>query len=490
MTRPSAASPLPGNGERVPTRTRIFFGMGSVSEGTKNTIFNTFLLFYYNQILGVSGTLAGAAIFIALCVDAITDPLVGSLSDHTRSRWGRRHPYMYSAALPMAASFFFLFNPPDGLGELALFGWLTIFAVLVRATMTLYSIPSGSMVPELTSHYDERTTLMSYRFVFGFMGGLGSAILGYLVFFAERDGVDYRLVPEAYQSFAIVCSFIMFVAILVCAVGTHHLIPTLRPPPEGGLTMAGFFRELGIVLRNRSYRNVVLGLLFASAAAGFNDVVGLYMNTFFWQFTSQQIGAFVLAILPCVVLAAVLARPLSERYDKKQAALALTTFAVVFGPLPVFLRLLGLMPQNGDPLLFWMMLGHAGIIVGVVIAVSIIIASMITDVVDQNELETGKRQEGLIISAVTFTQKAASGIGGFVAGIALDVIAFPKGADPGTVADDKLFSLGLAVGPGLLVFYLLLLFFLTRYSITRERHRETLAEIERRRIAAETGAGG
>ncbi len=74
---------------RVPLRIRLFYGVGSVSEGVKNTVFNAFLLFYYNQVLGVSGTLAGTAIFLALCVDAITDPLVGSISDHTRSRWGR-----------------------------------------------------------------------------------------------------------------------------------------------------------------------------------------------------------------------------------------------------------------------------------------------------------------------------------------------------------------------------------------------------------------
>ena len=87
---------------RVPQRIRLFLGSGSVSEGTKNTVFNTCLLFYYHQVLGVSGTLAGGAIFIALCIDAITDPLVGSLSDHTHSRWGRRHPYMYAAPLPLA----------------------------------------------------------------------------------------------------------------------------------------------------------------------------------------------------------------------------------------------------------------------------------------------------------------------------------------------------------------------------------------------------
>ena len=477
MTQEPAATTPAGSAESVPLRTRLLFGTGSVAEGTKNTAFNVFLLFYYNQVLGVSGTLAGAAIFIALCVDAITDPLIGSLSDHTHSRWGRRHPYMYAAALPMALCFFLLFNPPGGLSSTALFFWMTLFAVGVRVSMTLYSIPSGSMVPEMTSHYDERTSLMSIRFSFGFLGGLASSLLGYLVFFAERDGVDGRLVPESYQGFAAACGVIMVVAILTCALGTHRLIPSLRPPPKGGVTLASFFRELLHLLRNRSYRSVVLGLLFASAAGGFNDVVGLYMNTFYWEFSTDQIALFVVAILVAIAVAAPAARPISERFDKKQAAFGLTLVAVAFGPLPVFLRLADLMPANGTDLLFWLMFGHAAIIVAMVFAISIIIASMITDSVDVNELETGKRQEGLIISAVTFTQKAASGIGGFVAGVALDVIAFPIGATPGAIADDKLTALGLAVGPGMLIFYLLLLFFLSRYTITRATHREVLQQL-------------
>jgi Na+/melibiose symporter-like transporter len=477
----TAESVRNGPGESVPLRTRLFYGVGSIAEGTKNTTFNTFLLFYYNQVLGVSGTLSGAAIFIALCVDAITDPLVGSISDHTHSRWGRRHPFMYASALPVAICFFLLFNPPQGLDQWALFGWLTIFAIAVRATITLYSIPSGSMVAEITSHYDERTTLMAYRFLFGFVGGIGVLLMGYLVFFVKEGGVDFRLVPEAYRSYAVVCSVVIFVSILACALGTHRLIPTLKPPPETGLTLASFFRELRVVLSNPSYRNVVLGLICAAAAGGFSDVVGLYMNTFFWEFTAGEIALFVTAVLVSVLLFAPAARPISERYDKKQAALGLTMFAVAFGPLPVFLRLLGLMPANRDPALFWMIFVHAGVIVGVIFTVSIIVASMISDVTDQNELATGKRQEGLIISAVTFAQKAASGIGGFIAGVALDLIAFPTGAQPGTVPGEKLSSLGIAVGPGLLTLYLLLLFFLSRYRITRAQHQETLDELDRRR---------
>ena len=93
----------PSDGRQVRFPIRIAYGVGSVADGAKNTAFNAFLVLYYTTVLGLPGTLSGLAIFIALCVDAITDPLVGSISDHFRSRWGRRHPFMYFAAIPDGA---------------------------------------------------------------------------------------------------------------------------------------------------------------------------------------------------------------------------------------------------------------------------------------------------------------------------------------------------------------------------------------------------
>ena len=150
-----AEAPADPGKERVPFSTRSFYGLGSISEGIKDAAFKVFLLFYYNQVLGLPGSLGGLAILLALVVDAITDPLMGSISDNFHSRWGRRHPFMYAAPLPMAACFFLLFNPPASLGETQIFLWLTSFAVLVRVSMTLYSIPSNSMVAEMTPHYDD-----------------------------------------------------------------------------------------------------------------------------------------------------------------------------------------------------------------------------------------------------------------------------------------------------------------------------------------------
>jgi Na+/melibiose symporter-like transporter len=476
---------------RIRFATKFYYGVGSVAEGTKNTAFNVFLLFYYNQVLGLSGTLSGAAIFVALCVDAITDPLIGSLSDNTHSRWGRRHPYMYTAALPMAACFWMLFNPPQ-LGQTGLFVWMCLFAVGVRASMTLYMIPSNSMVPELTSHYDERTTLVSYRFLFGWFGGLVASLLGYLYFFAPSETfADGRLDAEAYGSFALVCAVMIFVAILACALGTHRLIPSLKPPPERTpFTLRRFAGEFRDVFGNRSYRMLVIASLFAAVAGGFNDVVGLYMNTYFWEFSTAQISLLVFGLFVSVIFAFAFTRPVTERFDKKRAALGMATVAILFGPLLIFLRLLELMPPNGHPTLLPIVLVHAVLLVTLVVSIGISVSSMIADTVDQNELVTGRRQEGMFVSAIAFTAKATSGVGGFVAGIALDVIAFPKMADPGTVPPDKLFKLGLVVGPGLMLLFLLNLIFLARYRITRQDHQEILAELDRRASRArETPVG-
>ncbi len=473
-----------GSAENVALSTRFFYGFGSVAEGTKNTVFNVFLLFYYNNVLGLPGTLTGAAIFLALCVDAITDPLIGSFSDNFRSRLGRRHPFMYAAVLPMPICFWLLLNPPD-LGQTQLFIWLTVFAIGVRASMTLYSIPSGSMVAELTSDYDERTSLVSWRFMFGWIGGLTASQIGYLYYFPNVDGVDGRLDPEAYAAFGAVCAFMVFAGILVCSLGTHRLIPTLRKPSaHAGFSFRRFAGEVRQVLSNRSYRMLVVGSLFASVAAGFNDVVNLYINTYFWEFTSEEIALIVAFLLISIVMGVGLARPIAQRYDKRSAAVAVAAAAILFGPLLIFLRLAGLMPPNRDPLVLYLVIAHAVVLVAAVIAISIWIGSMIADVVDQSELVTGERQEGLFVSAIAFTTKATSGIGGLMAGIMIDVIQFPTGAEAGLVDPDKIYALGLVVGPGLMVLFLLTLVFLRRYEITREVHQEVLDQLRARQSVA------
>ena len=471
------------NPERVPLSIKLYYGVGAAAEGVKNTVFNVFLLFYYNQVLGLSGTMSGAAIFAALCVDAITDPLMGWVSDNFHSRWGRRHPFMYVSALPMAICFFLLFNPPAGLSQWGLFAWLLCFAVGVRVAMTLYLIPSVSMTPEMTSDYDERTSLVSYRFLFGWLGGLAIAQIGYLYFFAPSERfVDGRLNADAYGSFALVGAVLIAATILACALGTHRLIPTLRQPSEAlSFSLPRLLGELRQILHNRSYVMLLLGVLFSAVGGGFHDVVRLYLGTYFWGFTTAQLAILLYAYALAVLFAFALARPISARFDKKASVVGLAIVAVAYEPLPIFLRLLDLMPENGSPMLLPLLFAHALSVMTAIMTLHIVLSSMLADIVDEHELFTGKRQEGLIMSGIAFIAKATSGMGGFIAGIALDLIAFPRGADPLTIPSIKVFQLGLVVGPGLMGLYVVSLVFLSQYGITRARHAETLAALEQRR---------
>ncbi len=136
---------------RLSWRTKLIYGLGRSAEGIKARAFEFFLFFYYVQVLGLSGSLAGLAVGIALIFDAVIDPLIGSYSDNLQSRYGRRHPLMYASIPPLAITFYFLFDPPEGLDAIGLFIWLTGFSILSRGAIALYHVPHLSLGAELSS---------------------------------------------------------------------------------------------------------------------------------------------------------------------------------------------------------------------------------------------------------------------------------------------------------------------------------------------------
>ena len=119
---------IAGKKNSVRISTKLWFGLGATGESTTNWIFNALAFIYYQQILGLSGTLTGAAVLVGILSDAFTDPVMGSISDSFRSRFGRRHPFMFAAPIPLAASVFLMFNPPESviLNQTLLFSWFLI----------------------------------------------------------------------------------------------------------------------------------------------------------------------------------------------------------------------------------------------------------------------------------------------------------------------------------------------------------------------------
>lgn len=465
---------------RLPTR--ILYGAGSVADGIKNTTFNTFLLFFYTQVAGLSGSLAGTAIFIALLIDAVTDPLLGSISDNTHSRWGRRHPFIYLSAAPMALCFVLLFSPPETGDQTHLFAWMLACTIGVRVSMTLYAVPSAALVAEMTPNYDERTSLVSFRVLSGWIGGILTAQIGFLVFFAPSETFpDGRLNFEAYGDYALTGAIGIFCAIIICGLGTHHLIPKLHKATVGvSFTFRGFFVELKDVFSNRAYLVLVFAILTIATATGFTDNMNLYVNTYFWELSTAQIAVLIYGALIGTLVAFMTTAAIAVRTDKRTTAIAYVAGVLIIAPLPVCLRLLGLMPENGHPALVPVLFIWTTVIVYVAVGCTILVGSMIADIIDQNELKTGKRQEGMFNAAFALTSKATSGLGGLIAGVALDLVAFPAGTAPGDVDPETVYSLGLAVGPGILLFWIIALIIIWRYPLTRADHSEIIRQLNER----------
>ncbi|HMP62507.1 MAG TPA: MFS transporter, partial [Phenylobacterium sp.] len=154
-------SPARPAAKRLSLPTKLFYGFGTVAFGVKDQGFSYLLLIFYNQVIGMPAHTVGLVIMIAMIFDAISDPLIGQMSDNWRSKWGRRHPFMYAAAIPVAITYGLLWNPPE-LSETGLFFYLLGVAVLIRTFITLYEIPSTALAAELTTDYDERTKVLSY----------------------------------------------------------------------------------------------------------------------------------------------------------------------------------------------------------------------------------------------------------------------------------------------------------------------------------------
>lgn len=445
---------------------RWLYGIGSAAYGVKDNGFSYFLLFYYNQVLGLPGTYAGLAILIAMLFDAISDPVVGVWSDNTHSRLGRRHPFMYASAVPVALAYLAIWNPPE-LSELMLFIYLTVSCILVRFFITLYEIPSSAIVAELTDDYDERTRMLSYRYMMGWCGGLFMAMLNWGVFMVAF-GTTSATTFKVYGSLG---AFIMLLAILGSSWGLHKYIPYLYAPPRReSYRLSGMVRDLKVTLSNRNFLSLFLAGLFAAIGAGVATNFDAYIVTHFWEIPPDKWRWVICSLFVSALIPIVAAPYLTARLDKKRAAMSIYGFQICFAALPFILRLSGFFPDNDSSWVYPIIWAHTVINVAVIVMFGIVQSSMLADVVEHSQASTGRREEGLFFASRSFAQKATSGIGAFIAGMALDLISFPRGAAMGEVSPDTVWDLGFIYGPVLMLFYLLALASISFYRITRRGH--------------------
>ncbi len=456
--------------------TGLAYGLGAVPFGAATQLFGLLLLFY-NQLLGLPAAAVSAIIAASIVLDAVWDPVVGQISDTTRSRWGRRHPYFYGVAVPVALSFALLWRPPAGWSQAALLAWLAVFAILTRLLVSLQELPSAALMPELTRDYDERTALVGLRSLFGNVGAGISFVLAFGVFLRCAPEHPFGQLNQAgYAPFGATIAGVMLVAILLSALGTHRVIPGLYAPrlQIGGIVR---LRAIGQTLRSRNFAAIAAAGLLHGINLGVHGGLAIYFTTYYWRLPAGKILWLGLLAGPAHPLATVFAPVLAKRWGKRNASVGLFLAAIALGNLPLVAGLLGWMPAAGSHEQFAILLADLFVVMFIGTSGSIIVTSMVADIVEETELRTGRRSEGLLLGAETFLKKLSAGMAIAVPGLLLALVAFPPHADPATLDPEVMrrlafFSLPLWVALGLAATGVLLF-----YRIDRRTHEANLAKL-------------
>lgn len=464
--------------------TRIFYPMGSASVGIKQRTLAAFALIYYNQVIGLSPALVGAVLMVITVMDALCDPLVGVWSDNFRSPWGRRHPFMYAAVIPVPLFFFLVWNPPSGWSDLATAGYLLVCLAGLRFFDTLFELPAAALMPELTSDYQERTILAMGRHLYGAVVGLTATVVALKVFMPERpDGSGGLLDRAGYFPFSVAFALAMLVVMLAAALSTHRRIPYFRPPPPRTGSFAVMMREIVATLSNPGFLVLASATMLLSVAAGARGGLEMYFSVYFWQLSQSQIALLISMAATGALCGGPLAMFLSRVVGKKRGVLTACGLMIVLALGPIALRVAGVMPANGSPALFPILAADLMVYSALTLAVQVLIMSSFADVVDDDEVKTGRRSEGLLLSADNLFRKMNSAIGIFVAGLVLSLIDFPDKAQRGMVDDAILHNMGLVYVPLLLAVLGPAFLLLTRYRLSEASHRENV------RILAERAEG-
>ncbi len=475
---------------KVSTRTKILFASGTLQEGCVTAAGITTVIFY-NQVLGVSPSLVGTAFLIVSILDAITDPLIGTWSDQLQSAWGRRHPFMLASCIPIAVSFYFLYQPPEGLSEFALFAWLTAFLSFLRLGQTFYQVPHDALGAELTDDHEERTSVFGFDSVMGMVLGLVmSGLVLAVIFPTEEGGPNGLLNPAGYLIMAIAGIPTIFLSVLLCTLGTLDQVAFLQKiDSRKKFLVKDYLAELQLLLSNPSYVGACLSLLTLFIGLGVISVVAGYAYIYVFDFSSEDMFWAGVVKLPGVLVALPLLYFLSRRFEKRDIFIYISIFCAFLVSSPHILRLFDFFPANDASTILLAVYGPLFLAYLVMPVSFIVVDSQLADVADDHELRVGKRSEGIIFAVRSFGKKATMGIGGMLAGFGLEWINFPANAAEVGVGTETIDGLLILNGPVYFVCYLAGTMFMFLYRIDKKRHDQILSELELRRASEEEAVG-
>lgn len=453
---------------RIPTRLAFFHGLGSIAYGVKDNGFLTFLMLYYNQVLGMDARLVSLALMLALVIDGIIDPIIGYLSDRTYTRWGRRLPWLYIAAIPLGCAWYLLWVGSEAPGFWELVG----LAVVIRLLVSACEVPSVALVPELTRDYDERTRLMRFRYLFGWGGGLFVMMLAYNVFLA--DGL---LNAEGYQAYGLTGAVMITFAVLISALAQHKVASGYPARPQSRFSLGTAFAELRESFSHKAFLILLLGGGLAYTSQGITFTISNYLYLFIWEFSATDLQFYPWILFVSVIATFLLLPKFHARWGKRDTAVITAVVGATFWVTPFLLRAAGLWFEVGSAVSTWLLFGL--FFCSNVFSVSAMISasSMVADVVEASEEQTGRRSEGAFFAGNMFMAKCATGLGIFVTGLMLSFAGLPEKAKPGQVPVDVIDTLSLTYAITVGLFAIGISLVLRQFPITRADHEARLAAL-------------
>jgi glycoside/pentoside/hexuronide:cation symporter, GPH family len=473
---PMAGTAAPAR-ERLSLRSKLAFGAGDTGPAILGAINGFFMLEFLVNVahLPPSGVFSAASVFLIVKVwDGVNDPIMGWLSDKTRSKMGRRRPWLLFGAIPLGLSFFLGWIVPP-LGETGKFVYYVVIALLLDTALTAVLVPYTALTAELTPDYNERTSLNSFRFSFSILGSVVALFVHTQIIaaFAGNPYAGYALSAAIWTVAIIVPCFIVFF-------GTREADSSV--PAAGEAAGPGFIKGFKIAFSNRAFLLVSLIYMFSWLTIQLvqNNLIFFVRD---WVKMDVALFGYVLIALQLSAFACLLVwARVSERIGKKNVYyLGGTIFVLV--ELGLFLV------QPGQGMLVFVL----AVIAGAGLSVAYLIPwSMLPDVIELDELETGQRREGIFYGVFVFLQKLGLAVGLFLSGQVLGLSGYIRTV-PGQAApvqpESALTAIRVLVGPVGAAILLLSFVAVYLYPITQARHAEIQAQLAARRAKA-VGVGG
>lgn len=477
-------SPADASLRRQPlsARLRLAYSFGAGPDAMINTALNVFLLYYLTSICGLAPALAGFAVAAGLVIDAVLDPWIGMRSDHCRSRLGRRLPFMLGAAPVLLGSFVLLFSLPRIGNQTLLFGIVMLLCISIRIGLSTFALPYLAVGAEISDDDTERARIITWRWTTAVLLSLATVVLGFGLFFTGENGIARH---AAYPAFALTLgSLVLLMATAAMFAARRTLARQHPPPPHEAGSLLELLREIGQLFRSATFRVIFMACLLATASLSVTQSLGLHVYTFFWKLGSDQVQLAIVSMTIGMILGAPVGGLLIKRWEHRKTIVLACFCMMLAQALAPTLRLVGLLPLDGTPLA--LLLAGAQLLAGMALSVAMIaLTAMTTEALDEHEHQYGVRIEGFYFAGWTLASKAANGLGTLLCGVALQLIDFPT-KDVGSAAAAQIPQrtidlLGIAYGPGAAVLTIATVLVLTRYPLSRQKHRAIMAELQQRK---------